>query len=150
MCVRECASTVLLAAAIGSCQNHRPKQTEHPPDQISAVREGSAQLRLVPKTSIPGCLTVTSRRLSTLSNLLVADVALTTSRNIADCGCLSSAVLYRSVEKYEDFEIELATGFLPTPSETGVTIESKIVLTTDALNAPEGPIIVHFRCRPPS
>lgn len=100
-------------------------------------------------SDISRCLTVAVGPVSSVENLAIAEVTLTLKESLASCGCMSRGLLYRSVEMYQDFEMELASAALTGPRVVGRSEDRRVVVTARLSNPPEGAVKIHVGCLPP-
>lgn len=86
--------------------------------------------------------------MTSVANLVFADIQLKTTRNVAACICPSNWLLWRSVTSSEGFETEFASGSLLAPDQDAPTIERRVVLLGDRDHPPAEPLVLHVGCAP--
>jgi hypothetical protein len=103
-------------------------------------------------SSVTECLTATGKDSTILGNLVLATVSMKFKKNLAECGCKSASLLFRSIERYQDFEMELASSVVRAPSANGTTTDVRVVLSADyssGVTKGKGSLTLHMGCQPP-
>jgi hypothetical protein len=102
----------------------------------------------VVESAIPACVTVKGGHASTLGNLVLADVTVTSIQGVWECGCMSKSLLFRSVDRYNDIDAELASGVIRSP-EPGTSLVSRVLISATPDIPPNGAMVLRMGCRPP-
>jgi hypothetical protein len=100
------------------------------------------------ESDIPACVSLKAGHASTIGNLVLADVTVTCVRGVWECGCLSKSLLFRSVDRYNDIDAELASGVIRSP-EPGTSRVSRALLSASADGHPNGSMVLRIGCNPP-
>jgi hypothetical protein len=124
--------------------------------QRTRAADASAQPELIPtnawpfvvESAIPTCVTLKGGHASTIGNLVLADVTVTGNHGVWECGCLSKALLFRSVDRYNDIDAELASGVIRSP-EPGTSLVSRVLISASPDIPPNGSMVLRMGCSPP-
>ena len=141
------AGILVVASLLAGCHQHGSKPDASPP-RPQGIAEAPPQIPFTVTSDIPDCLEVSGNRSHADSNLLLAEVRLTSNAITAQCGCISKWLLYRSVTSTDGLETELASGSLLAPEPGAGPIERQVLLHGDREHLPALPLIVHVGCAP--
>ncbi|NJD08535.1 MAG: DUF2195 family protein [Methylococcaceae bacterium] len=97
------------------------------------------------RNDLKGCVDLQPGQTEQVGNLVVLNAKITINKSIADCGCKSALVTYRSYTKQEWGNRLLQSGVFGLREST----ETKFVLASEKKLLSSGPTILEISCSSP-